>query len=197
MVESSGLPCAVIASRSPQLPPARPYYTGAGATHAPPDICALVVLTAQHLASTGMILRTGVDKGADAAFAAGAGERREIYAPHTGAGGYKDGIVIGDAEVIQQAVAVAVGLHPDWRSYNDFSRRAHLRRVFQMLGKDLRTPSAFLICWAPTEDGVVEGSVRTAVALAHERAIPAYNLHELTTRTRFRERLEELQQVHW
>ncbi len=169
------------------------FYTGVGSSRTPPDICALMISLAQYLATTGMILRTGANKGADQAFAAGANEHREVYSPYTDAGGYANGIVITDREIAEQAIRIAAALHPNWKNYNDFARKAHTRCIYQILGADLQTPSAYVICYASIDDqGQIEGSTRTTVALAQARSIPVYNLHDLATRTKFRKRLEEI-----
>lgn len=169
------------------------FYTGVGSSRTPPDICALIIALAQHLATTGMILRTGANKGADQAFAAGAAENREVYSPYTEAGGYANGIVITDREIAGQALTIAARLHPNWKSYNDFARKAHTRCIYQVLGADLQTPSAYVICYGSVDDnGHIEGSTRTTFALAQARSIPVYNLHDLSTRSKFRKRLEEI-----
>lgn len=140
-----------------------------------------------------MILRTGPGRGADDAFARGAGTRKEIYLPHTGFGSHRGGIVVADPRAVAEATAIAAQFHPRWQSFNDFARRAHIRAVYQMLGTDLQLPSAYLICFAPSAtDGLPEGSQRTSLALASLRSIPVYNLAEPTVRAKFRQRLEEL-----
>ncbi|UFP94580.1 hypothetical protein [Gloeobacter morelensis] len=170
------------------------FYTGVGSTEPPPDVAALVILVAQHLAGQGMVVRTGHDKGTDAAFAtAAAAESRRIYVPHSGAGGYQDGLVVCDPETIARATRLAASVHPHWKSYNNFQRRAHTRRVFQLLGEDLDSPSAYVICFVPEDgDGKIQGSARTILALAQVQRIECYNLAELQTRTRFRQRLAEI-----
>ncbi|WP_164928546.1 hypothetical protein [Gloeobacter violaceus] len=170
------------------------FYTGVGSTDPPPDVAALVMTVAQHLAGEGMVVRTGHDKGTDAAFAAGAAPgTREVYVPHSGAGGYRDGLVVCDPETIVRAARLAASVHPHWKTYNNFQRRAHTRRVFQLLGEDLNSPSAYVICFVPEDgDGKVQGSARTVLALAQVKRIECYNLAELQTRTRFRQRLEEI-----
>lgn len=169
------------------------FYTGVGSSRTPSDICALIISLAQYLATTGMILRTGANKGADQAFAAGAAEHREVYSPYTDAGGYSNGIVITDREIAEQALSIASRFHPDWKNYNDFARKAHTRCIYQVLGTDLQTASAYVICYGSVDDhGQIEGSTRTTVALAQARNIPVYNLHDLSTRSKFRKRLDEI-----
>lgn len=181
-------------SLSLPLVPNMRFYTGGGSSKAPPDIYALLMLAAQHLAALGMILRTGANKGAEEAFVRGAGVQAEIFVSHTGAGGHRSGIVVTDTATIRQAAQIAASVHPEWRNYNDFARKAHTRSIYQVLGADLQTPSAYIICWAPADgDGQVEGTVRTVLAVAKLCRIPIYNLAELAMRTRFRKRLDELE----
>lgn len=62
-----------------------------------------------------------------------------------------------------------------------FGQRAHTRNVFQVLGADLRSPSSFLVCWAPWDPrsaGDVTGGTRTAVRLARSFGIPVFNLFD-------------------
>ncbi|MBC8121557.1 MAG: hypothetical protein H7Y22_06940 [Gemmatimonadaceae bacterium] len=177
----------------PTLIPVNRFYTGIGSSQVPSDIAALFLLIAQHLAAQGMILRTGPSKGTDAAFAAGACEQRQVFLPHSGAGGYKDGSVVIDPNIIKRATAIAVTVHPNWKTYNDFQRKAHTRAVYLVLGSDLISPSAYVLCYTPINNrGQVEGATRTVLALANERRIPVYNLAEFEIRSRFRKRLEEL-----
>lgn len=177
----------------PTLLPVNRFYTGTGASQVPSDIAALLLLTAQHLLAQGMILRTGPSKGTDAACALGACAQRQVFLPHSGASGYKDGTVVSDLETIKRASVIASTVHPNWKTYNDFQRKAHTRAVYLVLGSDLISPSAYIICYAPINDRKqVEGTTRTVLALANERRIPVYNLSELEIRSRFRKRLEEL-----
>lgn len=178
-----------------ELPNTQPkLYTGTGSTHCPPDVFALLALTARHLADLGMTVRTGPNKGTDRAFATGAGEQREVFLPHTGAGGYKDGIVVSDPVIVKRAQAIAAALHPDWARYNDFARKAHTMAAYLLLGKDLAEPAAYVLCYAPEGDnGEIAGACRTVIALAHKSAIPVFNLADFDVRARFRNRLQEIE----
>ena len=57
-----------------------------------------------------------------------------------------------------------------------------IRNVYQVLGKDLNTPSEFVICWTPdgaetaNERSIKTGGTGFAIALADSLGIPVYNL---------------------
>jgi len=181
---------------SPGLPPdpRKRFYTGLGAQRTPPDVCALLVLTARHLAAAGMILRSGAEKGAEQAFAAGAAGQAEIFAPRAAVLTLRQPLAAPDRRAWAEAAAIASRLHPNWHSLDRFTRRTHARAVFTLLGADLALPSAYVICWAPlTPDGLPEGpAARTVLALARELHISVYNLADAAVRDRFRRRLDEL-----
>jgi len=65
-------------------------------------------------------------------------------------------------------------IHPAWYRCSDYVRKLHARNCFQVLGRDLRTPSSFLVCW--TLDGADIGGTRTAIVLARNHSIEVINL---------------------
>lgn len=197
-------------------------YSGIGSRETPEEIYTLMVEIAYKLASLGYTLRSGGAEGADQAFEEGwwayhterdaadpAKPRAEIYLPwngfedrhHGGAdGGY---IQISDKELLEDAMGVASVIHPGWNAKKRdgtpvLSRGAkgmHARNCFQVLGRNLESPSDFLICWAPWgPDGHAKGGTRTAWVLAKNNNIPCFNLYDDATRerlTRFVEGLEK------
>lgn len=54
-----------------------------------------------------------------------------------------------------------------------------MRNIFQVLGKDLDTPSDFVVFWAKPigNSGKVSGGTNTAVALALQESIPVFNMY--------------------
>lgn len=48
------------------------------------------------------------------------------------------------------------------------------RNIYQVLGKDLNTPSEFVICW--TKNGQLAGGTSFAMRVAYEWKVPVYNL---------------------
>lgn len=118
-------------------------------------------------------LRSGGAQGADAAFETGADEvqgLKEIYLPPLP---WKKGEGQVYAES-PEAEAIAREIHPAWGSLSGVGQRLHTRNVHQVLGRDLDSPSWFLICW--TQGGKAQGGTRTALVLARERHVPCFNL---------------------
>jgi len=152
------------------------FYTGVGARSTPLEICHIITRVAETLAAQGWTLRSGGAKGADSAFEAGANGRSEIFRP---------------ADATPAAMAIAARYHGAWHKLSDYVRRLHARNSFQVLGRNLNSPSRFLICW--TEDGCLDhahrtvktGGTGTAISIASENRVPVFNL----ARPEHRERL--------
>ena len=53
--------------------------------------------------------------------------------------------------------------------------RLMARNCYQVLGKDLETPSEFIICW--TKDGQATGGTGQALRIAKKNNIPVFNLY--------------------
>jgi hypothetical protein len=130
------------------------------------------------LYSIGYILRSGGAPGADTAFENGAdtpkdfvGKRKEIYVPWKGFRGGQTGDI---HKIHKRAFVIAAFIHPSWHKLQDGSKKLHARNIHQVLGRDLKTPSKFLICW--TKNGELVGGTRTSIVLAREIEIPVYNL---------------------
>jgi len=146
------------------------YYTGVGGRRVPEDIYGVMKLVAEVLAGLGYILRSGGADGSDKAFEegadAGGGEKR-IWRPR---------------DATPEAIKIAGRYHGAWHLCNEHARKLHGRNVFQVLGRNLRTPSLFVLCW--TWDGCIyhgdrkkeTGGTGTAISVASENGIPVYNL---------------------
>ena len=143
------------------------YYAGIGSRQTPMEILKLMTATARKLEAHGYVLRTGGAEGADTAFALGA-KNVEIYRPEQADG---------------EALSLASTLHPAWGRCSDYARRLHARNCYQVLGRDLRTPSEFVICWTPDScvsaatRSIHTGGTATAIVLAERSGIRVYNLH--------------------
>ena len=142
------------------------FYTGVGSRKAPQDILMLIKQTAAFLSHEGWILRSGGADGCDTAFERGATKSQIFYAK--------------DAN--KEALAIAAKYHPSWDRLSPFVKNLHGRNVFQVLGRDLKTPSRFLICWTPDgckshkERTTKTGGTGTAISIASENNIPVFNL---------------------
>lgn len=99
-------------------------------------------------------------------------------------------LILDDAPypLIHLAEELVTLVHPRADVLTDGPRKLHTRNMFQVLGTDLRSPTAAVIYCAPeTPTGKVQGGTSSAVTLARHYGIPAYNLRkteqyvELTT----------------
>jgi hypothetical protein len=122
---------------------------------------------ATKLREGGFILRSGGALGADSAFAAGAGKYAEIWRPE---------------HCTPMAEEIAARYHPVWNRLTPYVKKLHGRNAFQVLGGDLATPSAFLICWTPdgclkhSERSIKTGGTGTAISIASEYGVIVINL---------------------
>ena len=143
------------------------YYSGVGARKTPPVVQEDMRRIAKSLRDQGFILRSGGADGADRAFEAGAGPAKEIYVPWDGFNDSRDGAVPPD---MQGAMELAARHHPGWRNCSPAARAIHARNVCIVLGGDLATPSAFLLCW--TADCRASGGTGQAVRVARAYGVP-------------------------
>lgn len=142
----------------------RLYYTGVGSRKTPPDICASMKEIAGILEKKGYILRTGDAKGADDAFISGLTDFssfREFYAGYT----------------TEKSRNIALKYHPNPGAALKWINLLG-RNPFQVLGKDLKKPSKFMICWTP--EGKKIGGTGLTIRIAEAYKVPVYNLYDLT-----------------
>lgn len=155
------------------------YYTGVGSRNTPALIMDRMVGIGQSMANSGWVLRSGGANGADTAFEVGcnaAGGCKEIYLPWSGFNGHNSPLTLSSfsEELLVRAQQLAKSVHPAWSKLRQPVRNLHTRNMFQVLGQDLDTPSAGLICW--TVDGRCIGGTATAIRLAQRYNIPIINL---------------------
>lgn len=164
-------------------------YTGVGSRTTPPAVQSMMTTIATRMARDGYTLRSGGADGADSAFERGAaagGGQAEIYLPWAGFNGHAHGIV----RLSLEAEALARSTHPAWSRLSPAARRLHTRNANQVLGLDLRTPAAFVVCWTP--DGCTSAATRTArtggtataILIAERYAVPVFNLQHPDTEHR-------------
>lgn len=169
------------------------FYTGVGSRETPGEIQILMEQLARYLALLGWRLRSGCADGADQAFQRGATEciaypkvLPELYLPWNGfryqlgqswANEAKGFINTPELSNYEQALSIILALRPDVE-HKRGPRALHTRNVYQVLGRDLATPSKKLICWAePAGRGKnVRGGTNTAVQLALRHNVPVLNL---------------------
>lgn len=135
------------------------YYAGIGSRTAPNEILELMTELAIALNKKGYKLRSGGAKGADTAFAKGAGADKEIFRPH---------------HATPEAIEIAMNIHPAPQHCKDYVRKLHGRNVQILLGKNLDKPVEFVICWTP--GGKKIGGTGLNIALAEREEIVVYNI---------------------
>lgn len=162
-----------------------PCYTGIGSRSAPARVLEQMRELAAELAGLGYLLRSGAADGADTAFEQGcdgAGGRKAIFLPWPGFQGRHPDAHSCTYLPGREAFELAATLHPAWMNLSRGPRALHARNTLQILGRDLATPSAFVLCW--TSDGAQTaketnsktGGTGTAIRLASLRDVPVFNL---------------------
>lgn len=138
------------------------FYTGVGSRITPVDILRQFARIAFMFESAGWILRTGDAPGADQGFRDGVEKSQhvEVFTAEDS---------LGDVA----AHRLASSIHPYWANLSPYARQLHARNCYQVLGRDLKTPSKLLICW--TQGGKAVGGTRTAIKLAEYNSIPIIN----------------------
>jgi len=154
-------------------------YAGIGSRETPPDVCEDMRLAARRLGQLGYTLRSGGAAGADEAFRLGsAGYPQQIFTPWRGfirdPAADAAAIVVTECDTYHDALRIAEKFHPNWSACSPGARKLHARNVMQILGKDLCTPSQFVICW--TKTGGPYGGTGQALRLAAGLGVPVWNL---------------------
>lgn len=152
------------------------YYSGVGSRKAVglSEVEDAIKKAAIRLADLGYILRSGGAVGPDtwfeeATIGTPTESNMEIYLPKKGMFGHASELY----DVCDDALALAATIHKHWNNCNDLIKRLHARNCYQVLGKDLKTPSSFVVCYTPK--GAPVGGTRTAIVLAEMNDIPVFN----------------------
>ena len=172
------------------------HYTGVGSRETPGEILKMMNRLGEVLADRRYILRTGGAQGADQAFELGwvwhvhksnwgENTEAEVFLPWDGFEKHTRDALFGanilpdldDPILYKKAEKIASDTHPAWDKCSRGAKILHTRNVYQVLGRDLATPSKFLIAWAPvTKSGKPKGGTATAIALAESYGVPCFNL---------------------
>jgi len=154
------------------------YYAGIGSRETPLAICQAMTMIAMEHSGAGYTLRSGHADGADIAFEVGA-SLKEIWLPWLGFNG-------SDSKLLPspEAFVMAEKFHPTWHKCSHGARRLHARNCHQVLGKDLQTPSEFIICW--TKGALGGGGTGQAIRIAKAHGILVYDLADPETLRKFR-----------
>lgn len=148
------------------------YYAGIGSRETPQDILNWFTAIGKYLSDKEYTLRSGGADGADKAFETGCDKvngKKEIYIPWKGFNGSKSELY----DVTKEMYEMAAKYHPYWNNLKDGAKKLHARNCSQILGKDLKTPSLFVICW--TNDGKMQGGTAQALRIATDYNIPIFN----------------------
>lgn len=154
------------------------YYAGIGSRETPQEVLDSFMRIARYLANEGYTLRSGGAEGADLAFEKGcdmSNGYKEIYLPWKGFNGSKSNIVVSEGKAFE----IAAKYHPYWHNLKDGAKKLQARNSHQVLGKDLNTPSSFIICW--TKGGKDVGGTAQAIRIARDNGIRVFNAGGYTT----------------
>ncbi len=163
-------------------------YAGVGARETPPAVLEAIELAARRLASAGWTLRTGMSPGADQAFYRGAVAGRgrvELYLPWPS---FESGVRLPmegtEVSVLQAPTAAAYStgarFHRGWSGLSADARALRARDAHEVLGRDLVSPAALVVCW--TKDGSVDGEAPCvggtgqALRIARDHGIDVLNI---------------------
>ena len=171
------------------------YYTLVGSRQTPENALMDLTTLANLLARCGWVGRSGGADGADSCLEDGcrglSTAKMEVYLPWNGFNNrWADGKNYIDTPKLQtykQAQEIASKTHPAWDNIKRDGtpvlskgvKSLHTRNVYQVLGKDLKTPSELLLCWAETTKDGVKGGTNTAVQLAKENGAIIINLYNI------------------
>lgn len=148
-------------------------YSGIGSRKTSENVQNKMQAIALALAQRGFKLRSGGAQGADSAFEQGAylgNGDRDIFIPWPGFNQHPSQL----NRPTPAAYTLAKEHHPNWDALNGGVKSLHARNCHVILGHDLNTPSAFVVCW--TVGGAVTGGTGQALRIAIDRKIPIFNL---------------------
>lgn len=148
------------------------YFSGIGSRETPSEIQRLMTYITEYLYEKYYILRSGGANGADKAFEKGVpkGSDKEIYLPWIRFNGNQSILYDVGPEVMD----LAAKFHPAWTQLSRHAKRLIARNGYQVLGKNLETPSKFVVCWTP--GGKLTGGTAQAIRIAIYYKIPIFNL---------------------
>lgn len=173
------------------------YYAGIGSRETPQEVLEEMRQTAILLAETGVILRSGGAAGADSAFEEGClsvGGQAEIYLPWRGFNGNSSKLF----GVTEAALAMAAKFHPAFQRLSAGAKALQARNSYQCLGRDLATPSAFVLCYTSCGCESAEQRIRTtggtgqAISIASSNGIPVINMANQDWKNRLEDLIDQL-----
>ena len=173
-------------------------YTLIGSRETPEDVLNIMRQFAYKAASKGYIGRSGGADGADTCLENGVigyvtneclplskiNNLMEVYLPWKDFNGRNSGDygyhTLSLMENKSRAYELASETHPAWDKCSNGAKSLHARNTMQILGKNLDTPSRFILCYGKSEkEGSVipKGGTRTACVLGQQHGIEIFNLY--------------------
>lgn len=149
-------------------------YAGIGSRNTPIEIQQYMQSVASALEDEGLTLRSGGAEGADRAFENGIkiGTHKNIFRP--------EDISSNKYGNSSKALSITGEIHPNPRALANKGEKAvnlMARNSYQVLGSDLKTPTDFILCYAPLDDkGKPTGGTAQAIRIADRLGIPVFNL---------------------
>jgi len=177
------------------------YYTGIGSRAAPGYILDMMKEIGTMNALKGHILRSGGAGGADTAFENGhkqvTSDHMEIYIHKEGFMGRssKESCVYLGTCINSMILAKKHYLPPKeapwatWDKMKSYTKGLMARNGYQVLGRNLDTPSIYTVCW--TKDAEHVGGTRQAMYVSEAYDVPVYNLADPKIYSSFRYALDE------
>ena len=177
------------------------YYTGIGSRKTPIYILYMMSKLSIILEKKGFILRSGCATGADAAFEDSLSDPEkmsEIYIPNKSfpfkmgssykkyylipeeqfnEGGFRESLFLKATRMIHTH-----NIHKAWAYCSGHVMLLHNRNMFQVLGKDLKTPSSFTICYTIGKEltyddtTIRSGGTATAINASFLNKVDVFNL---------------------
>jgi hypothetical protein len=153
------------------------FYAGIGSRETPPGIEPMIEEAARFLGLFGYTLRSGAAPGSDFMFETHCIHDKEIYLPWKGFNDNISDLYLDnmDQTKVSEAREIAREHHPSWSYLSEAAKKLMTRNTFQVLGKDLKTPVSFIVCW--TKGGRIEGGTGQALRIAKRNFIPIFNLY--------------------
>ena len=156
------------------------YYTGIGSRQTPDKILSLMEQLGSYLGQMGYNLRSGGANGADSAFEKGCiavNGRKEIFLPWPGFRGKSGEDYLNLNLNSSEAIKIAALCHPRWATLREGDKLLHARNVHQVLGRDLQSPSQFILFWSRSNgDGDYVGGTSQAIRVAARCNVPYFDL---------------------
>lgn len=154
-------------------------FAGIGSRETPQDEIYLLRDASKYFCDKGYILRSGGANGADRSCERGCdmvNGAKEIYLPWRGFNDSESNLFPDNLPKWLEAQTIAKQFHPAWNRLGDAARKLMVRNCFQLLGKNLDTPSDFVLCYCPIVNGEHVGGTSQALRIAKHYDIPIINI---------------------